>query len=295
MPLIQEVSKRTKPSELKILEITLWFAFITTAITLPGYAAAQLRVDAASCMVVNVTTGRVLFYQNIEAPVPPASLTKVLSLYLVYEALERGRIHRWDKVKISGRASHTGGTSMFLAPGTEITLDDLIRGMSIVSANDASVAVAERIGGSVERFVEMMNAKAKELNMTDSYFVNPHGLPAKGQVSSSRDMMKLARAYVRRFPQALAIHSLQSFTYQGITQHNRNRLLGECPGVDGIKTGHVFEAGYNIIVTARRQNTRLIAVLLGARTPGIRNREVNRLVEMGFGMVEGKTCDSFGG
>ncbi|MGD0276490.1 MAG: D-alanyl-D-alanine carboxypeptidase family protein [Syntrophales bacterium] len=268
--------------------ILLWIPLLVALPALPGYTAELLRLNTASAMMVDATRGRVLFYQDIERPIPPASLTKILSLYMAYEALREGRIHKSDMVKISNRAWLTGGTRMFLNKGTEVPLDEIIKGMSIVSANDASIALAEHIGGSVEHFVEMMNAKARELGMADSHFMNPNGLPAKGQITTARDLMKLSRAYIQHYPEALGIHSQAHYTYYGITQRNRNRLLGTCPGVDGVKTGHIFEAGYNIIVTAKRGDTRLIAVLLGARTPRIRQVETTRLVEMGFQMVGGK-------
>ena len=175
---------------------------------------------------------------------------------------------------------------MFLEPASEVPLEEIIRGMSIVSANDASVALAEYLGGDVAGFVRMMNAKARELGMSESWFVNPHGLPARGQVSTARDLMKLARSYIERFPEAMTIHALRNYTYHDITQKNRNRLLGRFAGADGLKTGYVAEAGYHLIATARRGDTRLIAVVLGAKTPRIREKESLNLLEAGFRMLE---------
>lgn len=245
-------------------------------------------MDARSAMMVEVTTGRVLFGQDVEKPIQPASLTKILSLYLAYEALQEGRIRKADKVTISRKAWRTDGSKMFLEAGKEVTLDEIIKGMAVLSANDAAVALAEHLGGDVERFADGMNATALQLGMSESRFMNPHGLPAKGQISTARDLMKLARAYIRRFPDALGIHAMQIYSYNGIAQKNRNRLLGRCPGVDGLKTGFVCEAGYHIIVTARRGDRRLVAVVLGARNPRIREREAARLIEAGFIMLKGK-------
>jgi D-alanyl-D-alanine carboxypeptidase (penicillin-binding protein 5/6) len=157
--------------------------------------------------------------------------------------------------------------------------------MAVVSANDASVAVAEYVGGDVESFVARMNRKAREIGMTGSVFKNPNGLPAKGQVTTAQDMAILAREYIRRFPEALELHSQQDFTYREITHHNRNVLLQRYPNADGIKTGWVRKAGYHLVATAKRGNTRLIAVVMGAKTPAIRARETARLLDEGFAKV----------
>jgi D-alanyl-D-alanine carboxypeptidase (penicillin-binding protein 5/6) len=267
--------------------ILIFFLFSTAV-----QAAPSLRMDAQSAMMVEVTTGRVLFGQDAEKPIQPASLTKILSLYLAYEALQEGRIRKEARVKISRKAWRTGGSRMFLEPKAEVTVEEIIKGMSILSANDASVALAEHLGGDEERFVERMNVKARQLGMSQSRFENPHGLPAEGQISTARDLMKLSRAYIRRFPEALGIHAMQTYTYHGITQKNRNRLLGKCPGVDGLKTGFVCEAGYHIIVTAKRGDRRLVAVMLGSRNPRVREKEATRLIEAGFMMLEGKDLHS---
>ena len=218
----------------------------------------------------------------------PASLTKILSLYLVHEAITQGKIQSTDRVKISANAQITGGSSMYLVDETEVVLDDLIKGMAVVSANDASVAVAEHLGGSTDNFVRMMNAKAKALGMKRSHFVNPNGLPARGQVTTARDILKLSRAYIRNFPEALQIHSMQEYTFTNITQRNSNTLLRQCEDVDGLKTGFVRAAGFHLIATAKRGDTRLIAVVMGEKNPKIRTRDTTRLLEHGFRMVAEK-------
>ena len=235
-----------------------------------------------SAVVMNADTGRILYAENADRPVPPASVTKVLSLYLTYEALSEGKIRLDDKVRISKNAWRTKGSRMFLDPYSEITLDELIKGVSIVSANDAAVAVAEHIGGDLTSFVTRMNVKARQLGMLHSHFGNPHGLPAKGQLTTARDIAILSRNYLRRFPQSLQIHSMQSYTYRNITHRNRNLLLKRYPGTDGIKTGFIHASGYNLAATAIRGKTRLIAVVLGARTPAIRLQETMRLLDQGF-------------
>jgi D-alanyl-D-alanine carboxypeptidase (penicillin-binding protein 5/6) len=228
------------------------------------FAKSQLTINAKSAIMMDTRTGRVIYEQNADAPIQPASITKLLSLYLVYEALAEGKAHYSDKVKISVKAWKTGGTKMFVELGNEVPLYELMKGMAVVSANDASVAVAEYLGGDVAIFVKMMNDKAHELGLRHSCFKNPHGLPAKGQFTTARDILKLSRAYIERFPQALSIHSMRSYTYHNITQHNRNLLLKRCPNVDGLKTGYVALSGYHAVVTAKRGATRLIVVVMGA-------------------------------
>jgi D-alanyl-D-alanine carboxypeptidase len=247
--------------------------------------AEALKLTAHSAILMDMTTGRILYSHNEDEAIQPASITKILSLYLADEAIREGRVHSGDPVKISRKAGRTGGSKMFVEAGSEIPLEQLLKGMAVVSANDASVAVAEYIGGDVEVFVELMNRKAKELGMTRSVFRNPNGLPAKGQVTTARDVLILAREYLRSFPESLNLHSQQYFTYREITQHNRNALLKRYPNADGLKTGWVHKAGYHIIATARRGNTRLIAVVMGAKNPNIRTRETEQLLDEGFRLV----------
>ena len=238
-----------------------------------------------SAILMNMTSGRVLYAHNADDPLPPASITKVLSLYLADEAIRDGKVRPTDPVKISRKAGQTGGSKMFIQAGSEIPLDELLKGMAVVSANDASVAVAEYIGGNVEGFVKRMNGKARDLGMTRSFFKNPNGLPARGQFTTARDMLILACDYLQRFPESLNLHSQQYYTYRDITQRNHNSLLRHYPDADGLKTGWVIKGGYHIVATAKRGNTRLIAVVMGAKTPAIRAKEAERLLDEGFRMV----------
>ncbi len=251
---------------------------------LPQMSAAAINqhVNARSAVLLDMENGRVLFEQNADYLIAPASITKILTLYLVFEALKQGEISLSDKVEVSWRAASTGGSRMGLRAGTLVPMEEIIKGIAVVSGNDACVAAAEHISGSVDRFVRRMNAKARELGMSSSRFMTPNGLPADGQVTTARDISRLSVAYLRRFPESLAIHSMQSFTYGRHTHHNANRLLGKCPGVDGLKTGFVCASGYNISATARRNHTRIIAVVMGARNPWIRCSEAQRLIEAGF-------------
>ena len=262
------------------------FAILLILLLLPGLSAAgDLRLTVHSAILMDMTTGRILFTHNADDPLPPASITKVLSLYLADEAIRDGKVRPTDPVKISRKAGRTGGSKMFIQAGSEIPLDELLKGMAVVSANDASVAVAEYIGGNVEGFVEQMNRKAHELGMSRSVFKNPNGLPARGQFTTARDMMILACDYLRRFPESLDLHSQQYYTYREITQRNRNSLLRHYPNADGLKTGWVVKGGYHIVATAKRGDTRLIAVVMGAKTPAIRARETEKLLDEGFRMV----------
>lgn len=246
--------------------------------------------EIQAAILMNMTDRRILYEQNADKSLQPASLTKVLSLYLTYEAMAQGKVHWTDPVVVSQAARHADGSRMYIEAGETVPLETLIKGMTVISANDASVAVAEYVAGDVGHFVARMNRKAGELGMTHSAFRTPNGLPAEGQFTTARDMMILADAYLRRFPGSLALHSMQYYSYKNITQHNCNALLKKYPDVDGLKSGFVRAAGYNLIATARRGNTRLIAVVMGAKTPNIRVRETRRLLDLGFQMTEGRAA-----
>ncbi len=260
--------------------------FIVSLFLFAGSAQAlSLTVNARSAILMEVPGGRVLWEQNADSPIPPASVTKIMSLYLIYEAIEGGRAGLYDLVPISRRAASTGGSRMNLKAGTKVPLDVVMKGMAVASGNDACVAAAEYISGSVEDFVRLMNDKARTLGMTSTTFMNPNGLPAKGQVTTARDMAKLSLAYLKRFPNSLPLHSTKTYVFGNSVLKNRNRLLGHCPGVDGIKTGYVGASGYNLSATAKRGNTRLLAVLLGASNAVDRAVETTRILEEGFAML----------
>ncbi len=255
------------------------FCFLLPQISI---AIVNQQVNARSALLLDMESGNILFEQNADYQIAPASITKILTLYLVFEAIKEGQVHLSDKVEVSRRAASMSGSRMGLKAGTRVPLEELIKGMAVVSGNDACVAAAEHISGSVERFVKKMNAKARELGMTRSRFMTPNGLPAPGQVTTARDIAKLSVAYLHRFPESLAIHSMQAYTYGRNSHHNANRLLGKCAGVDGLKTGFVCASGYNISATAKRNGIRVLAVVMGARNPWIRCSEAERLIEAGF-------------
>ncbi|WP_231039188.1 D-alanyl-D-alanine carboxypeptidase family protein [Nitratidesulfovibrio oxamicus] len=252
-----------------------------------AHASSHETLDVRSALLLDMSTGRIIYEQNADEPIPPASLTKVLSMYVALDQVRAGKASLKDTVKVSRRAFSTGGSRMFLKQGETLTLDDLLEGMAVSSGNDASVATAEHIGGNVDNFVQMMNAKTRALGMKNSVFRNPHGLPAAGQHTTARDMLILSRAYLAQYPEALRYHSTRYIKHNKVITTNKNPLLGNCEGADGLKTGWVFASGYNLISTVKRGKTRLLAVVLGAETTQVRAQEVNRLVEAGFRSVAG--------
>ena len=231
---------------------------------------------------MDMGTGRVLYEQNADEPIPPASLTKVLTMYMALERVQAGEVSLDAPVRVSRAAARTGGSRMSLRPQEWLPLESLLMGMAVSSGNDASAAVAEYLGGSQEAFVAQMNATAAALGMSSSRFYNPHGLPAAGQVTTARDMLRLSFSYLRAHPDALRYHSTRFIRHNGVVSYNKNPLLGNCEGADGLKTGWVNASGYNLISTVRRGDTRLLAVILGAENSKTRAREVYRLMEAGF-------------
>jgi len=247
---------------------------------------AKAAITARSAMVMNMATGEILFAKNPDAPIAPASLTKILSLYLIYEALGEGRIRTSDVVLVGPSVTQVNGSRMRIRPGTQVALGELMKGMAVMSANDASVAAAEYVAGDVEEFVRRMNAKALELGMASSHFGNPSGLREEGQVTTARDILRLSCAYINRFPQSLRMHSLPVFEYGRRTRNNTNHLIETTPYVDGLKTGHVDGSGYHLVLTARRDGTRVVVVVLGSRSSGARFREARTLLEDAFRKVQ---------
>ena len=256
------------------------------SVPLPDSYKGEFGVDTKAALVTDIESKKVLFAQEPDVPIPPASLTKVLTLYLIKERIQAGTLRPDELIPVSQEASHAGGSTMRLKTGEMVPLEELIKGIAVASANDGCVAIAQYLGkGDIQPFVDEMNRKAQELGMTSTHYFNPNGLPAEGQVTTARDMGILAQAYLSRFPEMLAIHSMTEFTHNNRVRHNSNSLLGKVEGVDGLKTGFVCASGFNIVVTAKRGDTRLVAVVLGAKNRRIREREATRLVEEGFKIV----------
>jgi D-alanyl-D-alanine carboxypeptidase (penicillin-binding protein 5/6) len=247
---------------------------------------APPRVGFDNYYLVDYASDRVLAAGAADEPVPPASVTKLMTAYVVFKALEAGALDLHEEVPVSVRAWRTGGTRMFIDVNSRVAVEDLIRGMLIQSGNDASVALAERISGSVEAFVERMNSTAAALGMRNSVFRNPTGLPARGHVTTAHDLAIVAKAIIKEFPAYYGLYSEREFSYNGIKQYNRNALLARDPSVDGMKTGHTEAAGYCLVTSAQRDGMRLIAVVLGAKTPKARNDGAQKLLDYGFANYE---------
>jgi D-alanyl-D-alanine carboxypeptidase (penicillin-binding protein 5/6) len=269
--------------------LAILFAVLCPAV---ASAADDVKVPAppkstvASHYLFDFATGTVLAENDADKEVEPASLTKLMTAYVVFKALESGQIHIDDQAPVSTKAWKTGGTRMFIDVNSHVEVTNLIRGMLIQSGNDAATALAEHVGGSVEEFVAMMNAEATALGMANSVFRNPTGLPARGHHSSARDLGILAKAIISEFPAYYGLYAEREFSYNGIKQHNRNQLLWRDPSVDGMKTGYTNGAGYCLVSSAARDGMRLIAVVLGGKTPKIRNDAAQALLNYGFDNYE---------
>lgn len=240
------------------------------------------RVPARSAILYNLSSGKVLYAQNADATIPPASLTKLMTMMLTLDAVRQRKISLKTWLVASRKAARTGGSRMHLRVGERIRLENLLYGMAVVSGNDAAVAAAEKVSGSTRHFVRLMNRKARALGMKHTQFKNVNGLPAAGQRTTARDMLTLSCAYLRAHPSALRYHSPRSFRHGRRTMRATNKLLGVVPGVDGLKTGWTVASGYNIVVTAERKGVRLVAVVMGGTSSGRRDLAARRLLEAGF-------------
>ncbi len=247
---------------------------------------APPKLNFKSHYLVDFTTDRVLSANGADEQLAPASLTKLMTAYVVFGALESGRIRLDDRAHVSEKAWRTGGTRMFIELNSDVRLEDLLRGLLIQSGNDAAVALAEHVAGSVDAFVGEMNAAAKALGMQNSTFRNPHGLPARGHYTTAHDLALLASAIIGEFPDFYSLYAEREFSYNGIAQHNRNALLWRDPSVDGMKTGYTDAAGYCLVTSAARDGMRLIAVVLGAPSARLRNDGAQKLLEYGFANFE---------
>lgn len=243
-------------------------------------------IAAKAYFVVDLLSGQPLAAANENDRFEPASLTKLMTAYVVFTALRYGKLDPAAKVKPSAAATKAEGARMFLKPGEEVTVADLLRGMVVESGNDAALALAETVAGSEAAFVERMNREAQRLGLANTHYANATGMPAPDHRSSARDLAALAAAVIRDFPEHYALYSLREFTHNGITQANRNRLLWTDPTVDGMKTGFTESAGYCIVASARRGERRLVSVLLGAQSDMLRTSESQKLLNFGFQAYE---------
>lgn len=267
---------------------------LLSCLLLPAALTAQPAVQsppapaiaASAYLLVDVNSGQPLLAHNVQARVEPASLTKLMTAYLVFSALKAKTLALDQSVPVSRAAWKAEGSRMFIDPAKPVTIDELLRGMIVQSGNDASVALAEAVAGSEESFAQLMNKEARRLGLTNTHFVNSTGLPDAQQYSTAADLAKLAAALIRDHAEFYPLYSIKEYTYNNIKQPNRNRLLTTDPTVDGVKTGHTKNAGYCLISSAKRGERRLVSVVLGAKTGLARAAESQKLLNFGFQFYE---------
>ncbi|GAC1699217.1 MAG: D-alanyl-D-alanine carboxypeptidase family protein [Steroidobacteraceae bacterium] len=243
-------------------------------------------VTARSYLLVDYFSGRVLAQGNADERAEPASLTKLMTAYVVFHALAERRLQLTDMVTISEHAWRAEGSRTFVQVGTQIPVDILVKGMIVQSGNDATIALAEKVGGTEAAFAQMMNAYAQRLGMKASHFENSDGLPAANHYTTARDIATLANALIREFPQYYPLFSLRDFMWNNIHQGNRNGLLGKDPSVDGLKTGHTDSAGYCLATSANRNGMRLVSVVMGSPSVKAREDASAALLSYGYGFFE---------
>lgn len=246
------------------------------------------NVGARSYVLMDYTSGQIISARDAHLHMEPASLTKLMTAYVVFNELKKGTLKLSDMVRVSTNAWRTGGSRMFIQPNLPVSVSDLLQGIIVDSGNDASVALAERVAGSEAAFVDLMNAYARQLGLRDTHYTSATGLPNPGLYTSAYDLSLLAAAIVRDFPQYYHWYAQKSFTYNKITQANRNMLLYWDPTVDGMKTGYTEAAKYSLVATAKRGQMRLISVVLGAESPKARAQQAQSLLNYGFRFYESR-------
>ncbi|MEO0343594.1 MAG: D-alanyl-D-alanine carboxypeptidase family protein [Pseudomonadota bacterium] len=262
-----------------------WTAiFMALASTLHAF-----ETSGTTAFVVDQTTGMVLYEKNVDAPLPPASMSKLMTLNMLFEALKDGRVNLDTEFRVSTKAHQMGGSKMFLADGSSVTVENLIRGIIVQSGNDACIVVAENLAGSEEIFADVMTKRAQQLGMTQSRFANATGWPHPEHRMSARDLVFLADRLISEFPDYYTYFAEESFTWEGIAQDNRNPLLGLGLGADGLKTGHTSEAGYGLVGSAVQGNRRVIFVISGLESRAARAQESQRIINWAFRQFVQKT------
>ncbi|MBV1908178.1 MAG: D-alanyl-D-alanine carboxypeptidase [Kangiellaceae bacterium] len=267
--------------------IVSWLSFSASAIT-----PAAPELAAKSYVLMDYDSGKIIVQHNPDMPVPPASLTKMMTSYVVSAEIAAGNLNLTDKVRISKNAwaqnpVFAGGSLTWIEVNTDVSVEDLLKGVIIQSGNDASVALAEHIAGSEDVFADLMNQHAQKLGMINTNFENSNGLPADGHISTARDLSLLTAAMIRDYPEEYAYYKEKWFTFNGIKQANRNSLLwDESLDVDGVKTGHTDAAGYCLVSSATKNNMRLISVVMGTKSKNSRKVEGKKLLSYGFRFYE---------
>lgn len=264
----------------------LFFLFLSNAYAQNMPTPAAPIIGAKSYFVIDAQTGHEIAALEADSGLAPASLTKIMTTYVVFSALQQGQITLEEEVTISEKAWRTEGSRMFIEVGKRVTVKDLILGMIVQSGNDASVALAEHIAGSESVFAEMMNQHAATLGMHSSHFRNATGLPAEGHITTARDLATLAQAIIAEFPEYYAWHAIKEYTFNDIKQSNRNSLLWRDDSVDGLKTGHTEDAGYCLVASAERGEMRVISVVLGTSSTKARTDGSQALINYAFRFFE---------
>jgi D-alanyl-D-alanine carboxypeptidase (penicillin-binding protein 5/6) len=268
------------------VSLCLWVA----AASLDAAAALSVppppTVNARAYILMDYDSGQILAESKADERMEPASLTKLMTSYVIYKEMRDGRIKLHDMVTISEHAWRMGGSRTFVPVGKKVSVEDLLKGMIVQSGNDATVALAEYVGGSESVFVSMMNQEAKRLGMTGTHFVDSTGMPNPDHYTTARDLAVLTRAMIREYPDHYQLYSMRTFTFNGITQNNRNKLLWRDKSVDGVKTGHTESAGYCLVASALQDNMRLISVVLGTDSEEARAEESQKLLSYGFRFYE---------
>ncbi len=281
------LNKITKP-----IKTNAAIAAVLSLLSIPVLSAIvpdAPTINAKSYLLIDIASGQVLAENAADEPLPPASLTKMMTDYVLSHELDEGNVKETDLADISENAwakKFPGSSLMWIEVGTKVALSDLHRGIIISSGNDASVAVAEHLAGSESAFADVMNEHADSLDMVGSHFVNSHGLPHPEHYTTARDLAILAKAIITKHPEHYKIYSEREYTYNNITQPNRNKLLWRDNTVDGLKTGHTREAGYCLVSSAKRNDMRLVSVVLGADSVEARLRESQKLLAYGFRYFE---------
>lgn len=267
-----------------LMSIFVWLLSpVVTAVTL---VPAPPRINASSYLVMDYHSGRLVVNENADKRVEPASLTKIMTVYIAAKELAAGNIHLDDKVHVSEKAWRMTGSRMFIEVNKQVTVEELLHGIIIQSGNDASVALAEYIAGDEDVFAQLMNQQAKLLGMINTNFVNSTGLPHAEHYTTANDLALLARSLIREYPEIYAMHSLKEFIYNGIKQTNRNSMLWRDESVDGIKTGHTESAGYCLVASATREGMRLISVVMGTEGDNARINMTQALLSYAFRFFE---------
>ncbi len=262
-------------------------AGISAVVLLAAAQASAIDTKAQNMILMDYETGEYLYQKDITEPIPPASMSKLMTIYMIFDKLRDGSLSLEDTFKVSENAwrkggAASGGSTMFLGIGDEVTVDQLLKGIIIQSGNDACIVAAENIAGDEDSFVDVMNQKAEELGLTHSHFANVTGLPHPDHKMSVEDLAKLARLIIKDFPQFYHLFSQKEFVYNNIRQGNRNPLLYSMPYADGLKTGHTEEAGFCLTASAKKGDRRIIGVMTGLKSSKERSEEAEKMMAWGF-------------